>query len=1038
MQVPPALYHMLFVAAAVMGTAGYAAAETGVSLDSVTFIEYPDGAAALEAVSNGTLHMHTFQIPTDMVRDATEDRNLQVFRTPGAVVYTVTANPADVDGQPFNPFSIREVRYALNHLVDRDGIVREVLGGSGTPLLSAIYPLHPDYPLVHRQLEQLDISYDPILADRMISAALESGGATKVAGKWMHEGSPITITVSASDGPVLAAIAGLLTEELEEMGFAVERKDLDLAGSFSVVYGSDPADFEWHLHVESYGGFTVRKEIRGTLAYFYGPWAGHVPGWANPGYWGYENRLLDDLTYAIYAEDFDSAGERARLIRDVVDEGINEAVRSFIAVEHTNFAVGDDVTGVVNAPGTGIASRYTPINAQTPSGNLNVGALHITQSAWNPVGGFRDTDGIAIWNILRDPAHSSNPFTGELMPVRAGWEVETAGPGGGLDIPEGAVLWNPFTHVWEGVPPGSQSTSRVTFDLLMGNWHSGPAMDINDILYPLYFHLEHDSEHEGHDHPSAGRPRANTLTDALQAVRVVDGDTIEVYLNYTGNEDETVRLASLWSSIPWELFAAMEAAVLDGRTAFHTDEAQGTSWLSMLDHNDSELLRGYLERFISEGYVPPQLLNPDMDYAMSRYASTISWIEQRGHSVISNGPFHLETYWPDNGTLRAAAYTDGSYPFGPGHWGWLAGEGTLEGDILIGSLAPRTGGADRYGADIHEASRLAVADFNGYLEKRGESWRLEPVRFDTMTDPEVALQRLEMLNEMGIGVVDGPAIDYGTGVLDFANDNGMVLVSCCSSTPSLAINDDALFRLLPDQTKHGAAIAALMYDEGIRAVVPVGIDSSWATELLSATASEFEGMGGTVAATTTFASTDYTEVTAALDSMVNGQIDDNRIDRVAVLYVGFGEAPEFLNAASHHKILGDVRWFGADQNTASPNVLDDHAATEFAKKVEFTVVQPTIQDNPVSERVHSIVGGHLGREASPYAGIEYDAVWLLGLSILYAGSADGAAVAEELPGVASRYVGALGSTTMTPAGDISDIDYAAWAIKDDQWLRISD
>ena len=117
MQRSPAISCTLLVAVAVAGTAGYATAEAGVSLDSVTFIKYPDGIPALEAVSNGTLDMHTFQIPADMVRDARGDRNLQVFRTSGAVVYTVTANPADADGQPFNPFSIREVRYALNYLV---------------------------------------------------------------------------------------------------------------------------------------------------------------------------------------------------------------------------------------------------------------------------------------------------------------------------------------------------------------------------------------------------------------------------------------------------------------------------------------------------------------------------------------------------------------------------------------------------------------------------------------------------------------------------------------------------------------------------------------------------------------------------------------------------------------------------------------------------------------------------------------------------------------------------------------------------------
>lgn len=1034
MQLWLAVYSMLLAAA---GMTGYA--EAGVGLDSVTFIKYPDGIPALEAVSNGTLDIHASRIPADLIMDAMGDRNLQVIRTSGAVVYTLDANPADADGQPFNPFSIREVRYALNYLVDRDRIVRDVLGGSGTPLLSTIYPLHPDYPLVYRQLDELDISYDPILADRMISRALESSGASKVSGKWMYEGSPIEITVSTNDGPSLTAITEMLIAELEDMGFVVERRYGDLETAFATVYGSDPADLEWHLHVESYGGFTVQKEGSGAvLAGLYGPWAGNVPGWANPDYWRYENRLLDDLTYAIYAEDFDSAEERARLIRDVVGEGVNEAVRSFIAVEHANSAVNESVTGVVNAPGTGIGSRYTYINAQTQSGNLDVGTMHITQSSWNLVGGFRDTGAYGIWNILSDPAYSSNPFTGDLMPVRASWDVETAPPGGGLDVPDDAILWNPFTHVWESIPAESQSTSRVTFDLLMGNWHSGPAMDINDILYPLYFHLEHASQYEGHDHPSADRPRASIFTDALQAVRVVDGDTIEVYLNYGGSEDEIVKLASLWSTIPWELFAAMEAAVLDGKTAFYSDEAHGTSWLSMLDRSDSELLRGYLEEFISEGYVPPQLPNPGLDYAMSRYASTISWIEERGHSVISNGPFHLDAYWPENGTLRVAAYADESYPFGPDHWRWLAGDGALEGEVLVGSLAPRTGGAHRYGADIHEASRLAVSDFNAYLEKRGESWRLEPVRFDTMTDPEVTLQRLEMLNDMGIKIVDGPAIDFGTDILDFANDNGMVLVSCCSSTPSLAIENDALFRLLPDQTIHGASIAALMYGEGIRAVVPVGIDFPWATELLSTAASEFEGLGGTVAATTTFASADDPEATAALNSMVNGQIDDNRIDRVAVLYVGFGEAPEFLNAASHHKVLGDVRWFGADQNTASPNVLDDAAATEFAKKVEFTVVQPTVQNNAASERVSSIVGGYLGREPSPYAGIEYDTIWLLGLSVMYAGSADGAAVAEALPEVASWYVGALGSTTMTPAGDLSNIDYAVWTIKDDRWRQVTD
>lgn len=80
-----------------------------------------------------------------------------------------------------------------------------------------------------------------------------------------------------------------------------------------------------------------------------------------------------------------------------------------------------------------------------------------------------------------------------------------------------------------------------------------------------------------------------------------------------------------------------------------------------------------------------------------------------------------------------------------------------------------------------------------------------------------------MFNGMGIKIVDGLAIDFGAGALDFANDHGMVLVNCCPSIPSLAISGDALFCLLPDPTRHGASITTLMY-EGIRAVVPMSID----------------------------------------------------------------------------------------------------------------------------------------------------------------------------------------------------------------------
>ena len=1029
-------YITVAVLVATGGMLGYATA----SSDSITFIEYPDGVDALRAVGNGTLDMHTNQITLDLTDQALRDPNIRLVDAAGTSLYTLDVNPAM--GESFNPFSIREVRYALNYLLDRDQIIQNGLDGSGTTILSGIYPLHPDYPLVYRQLDELNISYDPILADIMISRSLLASGAYKTDGIWHYDDNPISVTITASEYPISVMVSDMIKNELEKIGFIVERINLDLAESFNVVYGSDPAHLEWHLHAEAYGGFAVNMYRSGTLAGFYAPWAGNMPGSGNPDYWNYENRLLDDTTYAIYAEEYESVKERTHLVRVALSEGVNEAVRLFVAVENARFLVNYHITDVVSAPGVGLITRYNTLNAYGPGSDLTIGTKYITQSAWNPVGGFRDTDTIAIWDVLHDPLYSNNPFTGDLIPVRAQWGVLTDASAGEIAMPHDAVMWNPSTHTWETSPRINHAVTRVTFDLDMSNWHSGASMDINDIMYPLYFLTEHMTYHEGHEHDTAVTPRPSSFVDELRGVRILDDDTIEVYTDYSHQDiDQLVRFSALWSSIPWDVYAAMEAAALYGKTAFEVSDAQnkGISWLSMLDANDTLLLREYLQMFVDTRYIPEGLYTDISDeYVLSRYNSTISWIDAMGHSVISNGPYYLDAYWPENGTLRVVSFDDDTYPIEPDHWKWLVRLGELDDTVQIGSLAPLTGGADRYGKDIAVASALAVADFNAYLEKRGDQWRLESVSFDSMTNPDVILQHLQTLEERGIGIVNGPAIDLITDeMLQFADDHNMILLSCCSSVPSLAIEDDALFRLLPDQTMHGETIARLMYEDGIKAIAPVGIDGGWAGELLDATMMSFHNMGGDVSDSIKYVTVDEFDARSLAEDIIQLLDNGHRIDQVAVLYIGYGEAPQVMMNASGYNILEDVKWFGADQNTAWPNVLDSAQATAFAQKVEFTVVQPSVPDDTLEGSVYSKLSEYLGAAPSPYAMYEYDTIWLLGLSIRDSQSTDPGIISAALPEVASRYVGLIGSTHLNRAGDLVDTNYAVWTIQDGIW-RLAD
>lgn len=362
----------------------------------------------------------------------------------------------------------------------------------------------------------------------------------------------------------------------------------------------------------------------------------------------------------------------------------------------------------------------------------------------------------------------------------------------------------------------------------------------------------------------------------------------------------------------------------------------------------------------------------------------------------------------------------------------------------MGSIASDTGGASRYGQEIRAASDLAIAHFNEYLGLRGEKWQISVERLDDMTDADTLLRHLEELDQKDIKLVNGPAIDViSPDALRYADANGMVLTSCCSSVPSLAIADDALFRLLPDQRLHGQAIAELMYEvRKVRHIIPVGIQGTWSGELLEASRVAFERMGGSSSDAILYGDSgaapgDGGAIRAAaadLAAEAERVIGQRGADGTAVLYIGYGEGPELLKAAAPHDVLGKVLWFGADQNTALPNIADDPEAAEFARQVWFMAVQPTVPDNFVNEEIRD----HLRRasiDASPYASYAYDAVWVLGLSILSAQSADPADVRAEIIPTAMRHVGAIGSTELNENGDLLDAKYRTWMLISGEWVE---
>ena len=648
-------------------------AEKNTFVNSIKFIQYLDENTALEEVKNGNLDLYYYRISPDRLENKQSTEGLKIYDSTGGS-YSLLVNPAE--SEKFNPFSEKDARFALNYLVDRKLIVNELMSGYGSQIISYYGPTDPAYLTIIKEIESFNFKYNPTLANKIISESIIERGGEKIDGKWFQNNKEIEVTIFIrSDDPVRKSIGEILAKELENIGFKIKKDYGDLNKAFVVVYGSNPAEMSWNLYTEGWGRSAFVKYDSIGLGQMYSPWFSNMPGFNDPSYWNYENKKLDELTQKIYKGDFESSEKRTELIQEAVVEGINESVRIFLASKVDQYVVNQNVEGVVNDLGAGVPSRFTPINAKTDDNELSVGVKQIYQGAWNPIMGLTDTYSRQIWNIISDPITFKHPFTGETFPVRAQWDVETSELNKKISVPIDAKMWNPSSQKWENISSNTFATSKVTFDFEFSNWHNGKIMDMNDILHSLYFTIEWGTQIDEKDKTfdTEFTPRAAQSIQTIIAINEIDQDTIEVYVDYWHfDENEIAEWAAVWSPVPWEITTAMEKAVIDGKVSFSRSGAtsKNVNWLSLIVPNDANIIKEYLKEFKENKFIPNSLKQNQIQeqYFEERFDSSINWIEEKKHAVISNGPFYLETYSPESRTILVRAFEDNSYPFEAGTW----------------------------------------------------------------------------------------------------------------------------------------------------------------------------------------------------------------------------------------------------------------------------------------------------------------------------------------------------------------------------------
>ena len=308
----------------------------------------------------------------------------------------------------------------------------------------------------------------------------------------------------------------------------------------------------------------------------------------------------------------------------------------------------------------------------------------------------------------------------------------------------------------------------------------------------------------------------------------------------------------------------------------------------------------------------------------------------------------------------------------------------LAGEIKIGALMPITGDWSGQGTDLRLATEIAADEFNAYLAEKGAGWSIDVVVEDSQTMPTVALDKLLTHASKGIDIVLGPQTSASLqNVLGYANSNDILLFSCCSTSPLLAIEGDMVFRMSPDDTNQGVAVAKVMQDAGAEVVVPVWRQDAWGDGLQDSVRESFTSRGGTVDAGIGYnpEANEFSVEASLLAGIVSGYADELGADKVAVMYIGFGEGLVLMQSAAQHDILNEIRWFGSDGNARDTKLVEDPIGQDFTANTQYAAVQVASGKNDVSKSLDAALLEELGRVPSTYASSAYDAVWVVGLAM---------------------------------------------------------
>jgi branched-chain amino acid transport system substrate-binding protein len=347
--------------------------------------------------------------------------------------------------------------------------------------------------------------------------------------------------------------------------------------------------------------------------------------------------------------------------------------------------------------------------------------------------------------------------------------------------------------------------------------------------------------------------------------------------------------------------------------------------------------------------------------------------------------------------------------------------------VKIGYIAADTTNLE-VGKPYHE--QIIAPDMNAYSTALGYGTTFTYLVDDAQAQANTHLEKVQGFKSAGITVFEGGGWSaQAQSALSYCNSNGMLMWSSSSTSPTLAIANDNLFRMCTADTHLAPAIANIMWAAGVKSLVIFQRGDSWGDGIVNLLTPIWTAKGGKVQGDIVryaAESTEFSNYLTVADQQVATAIAANggETQRVGVVMLAFNEISVILKQASSYPNIYNVHWWGSDGTAKAQRAMDD--APDEANHIGFYSLLSRETLTPLYNSLETRYVALTKQQYSAYQAYSYDIGVVISNSMYQSQSTSGAVLVPLQKPTADQTFAAAGSCRLDANGDRIGPSYDVW------------